>query len=83
MYDCYNCLMKKILHGKRYLRSRASVQVGRQRRFNRKFTKSIPTLGQLVDIITNAFYPAFQEVANQIQEVVDNLHSLIASCLDV
>ena len=75
--------MKKTLHGKRYLRSRASIQIGRRKKAERKFERFIFFLNQMpkmIEVVSAGlieFSNAIQEVTEKVRVIyIDKLHSI-------
>ena len=75
--------MKKTLHGKRYLRSRASIQIGRRKKAERKFERFIFFLNQMpkmIEVVSAGlieFSNAIQEVAEKVRVIyIDKLHNI-------
>lgn len=70
---------KRTLHGKRYLRSRASVQVGRNRKrlrkWNRAFSKLHPLAKNFINAVRNAS-EGLAKFARVISSLAVELHNV-------
>jgi hypothetical protein len=71
--------MKKHLRGKRYIRSRASVQVGRMNRQIYKLDRIVIAIERIDwSVITDGFCRAMLEIKKQMEAAIRNLPAALA-----
>jgi hypothetical protein len=71
--------MKKHLRGKRYIRSRASVQVGRMNRQIHKLDRIVIAI-ECIDwnVVTDGFCKTMLEIKKQMETAIRNLSAALA-----
>ena len=67
---------QRTLHGKRHIRARASVQIGRDKKRVRKFNRTIKYLAYTIGQLSVVMSDAFRNIGDAVVSLVERINAL-------